>query len=466
MQTRQHLGSVRLAVLLMALYAMVACGGYGNNTTNVTPTGQPGSTIGGGAVTMAAVHFSDSPSDRVVSFELTISSITLTASDGSTVTLLSTPRRVEVTHVSGTTEPLALPSIPQGTYNSATVVVSAPDVVFIDNSGHEIEKKDGTLTKTINIALNPALVVGATPVVLTIDFDARASITIDPVSGNVTVNPLANLIRNNLPQQQNEQEAEDGEFEHVVGQVTASSANSFSITTSAGVSLTFSTTAATSFEGAAGAAALTVNALVRVEGRTQSDGALFAKEVEVLSANGMEAEGLITATTGNPVTSLTMVVQDLSGGGMTANNLGSTVTVSISNRTRFRVDSGKVDLSGLNLPAFSASSLSRGQRVEAESDVAVSNNTINAESIKLQQQALVGAVSAVNGSQFTLTVPDDSAFKLLTGVNTVRVISQSNTELKNGATITAGSIVKVRGLVFFEPAQGWFTMVAGRITTP
>src|SRR6185369_13255182 len=221
-----------------------------------------------------------------------------------------------------------------------------------------------------------------------------------------------------------------------------------------------------SFEGAAGAAALTVNALVRVEGRTQSDGALFAKEVEVLSANGMEAEGLITATTGNPVTSLTMVVQDLSGGGMTANNLGSTVTVSISNRTRFRVDSGKVDLSGLNLPAFSASSLSRGQRVEAESDVAVSNNTINAESIKLQQQALVGAVSAVNGSQFTLTVPDDSAFKLLTGVNTVRVISQSNTELKNGATITAGSIVKVRGLVFFEPAQGWFTMVAGRITTP
>jgi hypothetical protein len=48
----------------------------------------------------------------------------------------------------------------------------------------------------------------------------------------------------------------------------------------------------------------------------------------------------------------------------------------------------------------------------------------------------------------------------------VRVISQSKTELKNNVTLTNGSIVKVRGLVFFEPAQGWFTMVAGRITTP
>lgn len=465
MQMRKRLSSARLTVLLMALYCLVACGGYGNNSSNPTTPGQTGNT-GGGAVTMAAVHFSDSPSDRVVSFELTITSITLTASDNSVITLLSTPRRVEVTHVSGTSEPLALPSIPQGTYTLATVVVSAPDVVFIDNSGHEVEKKDGTLTKTITIPLSPALVVGATPVVLTFDFDARASITIDPVSGNVTVNPLANLLRSNISGQQNEQEVEDGEFEHVVGQVTTSSANSFSITTSAGTALTFTTTSATSFEGAAGSAALTANTLVRVEGRTQNDGTLFAKEVEVLSTSGTEAEGLVTAITGNPVTSLTMVVQDSSGSGMSSNNLGSTVTANISNNTKFRVDAGKVDLSGLNLPAFSASTLSRGQRVEAESDSAISNNTVNADSIKLQQQALVGAVSAVNGSQFTLTVPDDSAFRLLTGQNTVRVISQSKTELKNNVTLTNGSIVKVRGLVFFEPAQGWFTMVAGRITTP
>jgi hypothetical protein len=461
----RHLGSVRLAALLMVLYSMVACGGYGNNSSNTPSSGQIGGTVGGGAVTMAAVHFSDSPSDRVVSFELTISSITLTASDGSTATLLSTPRRVEVTHVSGTSEPLALLFIPQGTYVSAKVIVSAPDVVFIDNSGHEVEKEDGTLTKTITIPLNPSLVVGATPVVLTFDFDARASITIDPVSGNVTVNPLANLLRNNISELQQEQDVENGEFEHVVGQVASSTANSLSITTSAGVSLTFSTTSATSFENVAGAAALEMNSLVRVEGRTLTDGTLLAKEVEVLSANGMEAEGLITRTTGNPVTSLAMVVQDL-GGGMTANNLGSTLTVNISNRTRFRVDNGKVDLSGLNLPTFSASTLSRGQRIEAESGASVSNNAINAESIKLQQQALVGAASAVNGSQFTLTVPDDSAFKLLTGQNTLRVTSPSSTELRNGATITAGTIVKVRGLVFFEPAHGWFTMVAGRISTP
>jgi hypothetical protein len=416
---------------------------------------------------MSVVNFADSPSDRVVAFELTVNSVSLTRSDNSTVALLSTPRRVEVTHVSGSAEPLVACAVPQGTYASAAIVVSAPDVVYIDNSGREVEKKDFSATKTINIVFNPALVVGTMPLVLTIDIDARGSLTIDAVSGNVTVSPNATVSRSNISENENEQEVENGEFEHIIGKVTASSATAFTIGVGASASpMTFNTNSTTSFEGVAGAGGLAVGTLVRIEGRTQMDGSLLAKEVEVISANGTEAEGLTTATTGNPVSSFNVVVQDGNGSGMSSSSLGTTITANISNRTKFGIDNGKIDLSGLALPAFSAGSLSKGQRVEAESDNPIAGGVLSAESVKLQSQALVGAVSAITGSQFTLTVPDDSAFKLLTGKNTLTVFTQRNTRMKNGVAVTQGVIVKVRGLVFFDPAQGTFTMVAGRITTP
>jgi hypothetical protein len=429
------------------------------------PAPNPG---GGGSALMAAtiVTIADSPADRVVSFELTVNSVTLTKSDSSIVQLLSAPRRVEITHVSGSAEPLTLQAIPQGTYTSMSIVVSAPEVVFIDNAGHTVQKEDQTFTKTINITFNPALQAGATPVVLTIDVDARGSLIIDAVNGNVTVNPVAVVSLNNIAEQQNEQEVENGELEHIVGQVTASSSNSFTIQTGAGSTIPFTTNSTTEFEGVTGAANLTINMLVRVEGRTAMDGSAVAKEVEVLSPDGMEAEGIVTSTTGNPVTSFNVVAQDGSGNGMTSSMKGAVLTVNVNNGTRFRVDEGNVDLGGLTLPTFDASTLSKGQRLEAESDAAAVNGVLTAESVKLQQQALVGAISAISGMQFTLTVPDDSAFKLLTGKNTLTVLTQSKTRMKNNVTITQGAVVKVRGLVFFETARAAYTMVAGRISTP
>ena len=463
MERGNAIKSAVVLTLFGVLTILAGCGGGGGGSTVVPPGGGPQAA----GSTMSVVNFADSPSDRVVAFELTVNSVTLTRSDNSTVTLLSTPRRVEITHVSGSAEPLVTSAVPQGTYASAAIVVSAPDVVYVDNSGREVEKKDSSATKTINIVFNPALVVGTMPVVLTIDIDARGSLTIDAVSGNVTVNPNATVGRSNISENENEQEVENGEFEHIIGKVTASSATAFTIGVGASASpMTFNTNAATSFEGAASAASLAVGTLVRVEGRTQVDGSLLAKEVEVISANGTEAEGLITATTGNPVSSFNVVVQDGNGSGISSSSLGTTITVNISNRTKFRIDDGKIDLSGLALPAFSAGSLSKGQRVEAESDNPIAGGVLSAESVKLQSQALVGAVSAITGSQFTLNVPDDSAFKLLTGKNTLTVFTQRNTRMKNGVAVTQGAVVKVRGLVFFDPGQGTFTMVAGRITTP
>ncbi len=455
---KSFLAGTLLTITLVLLWT--SCGG-GSNSTGGSFTPPPSGS------TAAVVNITDSPSDRVVSFEVTINSLTLISSDGSSVVVFNTPRRLEVTHASGSAEPLGVTVFPQGTFTSAKVVVTSPDVTFIDDSGHAVEKNNAGSTSTITVPFSPALVVGSTPVVLTVDFNAAGSISINLANNSVTVNPTADVRHDDVPGSGGEagEDVEDGQFEHIVGQVSGVSGSNFTVNSN-GTSITFATDSSTSFEEGATFASITVNAMVRVEAVTQQNGTPLAKEVEVLNAVANETEGIVTSTNGSPVTSFSLVVQDGSGAGMNDAMMGGNLSVAVDGQTRFRIDQGDIDFSGLSLPDFNAASLSKGQRVEADADAAPSNGAVLAESVKLQQQALTGTISNASSSQFTLTVADDSAFKLLTGSNSLAVFTQRNTQLKNGATITNSANVKVRGLVFFDTNSNSFTLVAGRISTP
>jgi hypothetical protein len=93
--------------------------------------------------------------------------------------------------------------------------------------------------------------------------------------------------------------------------------------------------------------------------------------------------------------------------------------------------------------------------------------TINASEIDLEQQGLSGTVSGYTGAPpttFTLTLPADCAFTTLTGSTTINVFQQAGTELWGMTTITNGSTVHVRGLLFFD--AGTYKLVAGRIMAP
>jgi hypothetical protein len=470
MHARSVVGYIRWMTTTAALGLAILLAACGGGTTSQLSAPMPNPPLASGSSTVLNVNIGDSPSDRVIAFELTINSLVLTRSDNTTVTVFSTPRRVEVTHLAGTTEPLVLAvAVPQGTYTSATITVSAPEVVFIDSSGRKVEKEDPSFNKTITLNLNPPLVAGTNPLVLTLDANVAASVSIDLVTGNVTINPV--FILTNLPlpaaEHEDEEKPENGELEDIVGQVTNVSATSFTLKAGqSGVMLTFNVNSLTTFEEVGGLSAIPVNALVKVEGVTQSDGKLLAKEVELLEMEGIDAEGLITATTGNPVSSFTLVVHDGSGDAMNSAMLGSSVSVTVDSRTTFALNSVDIDLSGLTLPAFSASSLTKGQRVEAETEnTSMSNAILNARSVKLEQQALTGQISALAGGQFTLTVPDDSAFMLLTGKSTVTVQTQRNTEIKD-LNLSNGITARVRGLLLFDPSRASYVMVAERVTNP
>jgi len=286
----------------------VGCGG---SSSSPNPPPGPGPT----PQTATQVKVGDAPADRVVTFEVTVGPISMTPTSGSAVTVLSGTQRVELSHLSGTNEPLSLLNVPQGSYSSASITVSNPEVTFINNLG-VLVKLEPAFNQAITINFSPALTVGASSLVVDIDLNIANSLTFD-AQGNVTgVNLSASSFKVSTAAVAAEdvQGDDDGELEDTTGVITAVNGSSFTLTVDqTGVPLTFTTDANTQFNDGA---SLTANTIVTVEGVTKSDGTLYAKEVEgIEDASGAEAEGLITQVTGNPATQLTFVADHGMGSG-------------------------------------------------------------------------------------------------------------------------------------------------------
>jgi Domain of unknown function (DUF5666) len=455
-----------LIVFATAVFA-VGCGSsMAGTATTPTPTATPQTKI--------QVKIGDAPAARVIAFEVTVGPITLTDDTGNATTVLSKTQRIELSHLSGTNEPLSLLNIPQGSYKSAAITVSSPEVTFINSAG-STQKIEPVLNQSIVINFSPSLAIGGSSAIVSIDVNVANSLTFD-AQGNITgvnLNASSFSFVSSIVAQEDRQGHDDGELEDTTGTVTAINGTSFNLTVSGtGAQLTFTTDNKTEFEDGTSLSTLTVNSIVTVEGSTRSDGSLYARKVEgIENENGAEVEGLITSVTGSPATSLTFVTDHGTGSGMDDAKVGDTATADVSN-ARFEVKTGDIDTSSIgNLPSsefpFDASSVHPGQRVEVESHDAMTGMTLGAEKVRLQQQALVGSVSGLSGTTlsgpatFTLKLPTDSAFSILSGQSTVHVLWQPGTDLHGLTAISNGDSIRVRGLVFFNGSTA--TIIARRI---
>ena len=461
---QQLFSAIGLALIVGLALGMAGCG-----STSTSSNLPPGSPPPPGSAAMT-VNMGDPPVDSIVEFEITVSQITLTDTSNNNVNVLSQPARVELSHVNGTIEPIAVMHIPAGTYTKATLTVSNPEVEIINSSG-QVQKLTSTLasnTAVVNFTPNLVVTTGM-PITLNFDFDLAASVSISGTTATIT--PTFTATVNQADANENEQKDENGENEDVTGTVTGVSPPSFTISVEqSSQSLTFTTDANTKFEGVAGVSGLTNGMIVEVDSVTQSDGSHLATKVEVEDAgtNGLEAEGLVTSTTGSPVTQFQIVVQEVEGPGSNLPTLGSTLTVNVTNNTAFRIgESRDIMLSGLSFtPVFDASSLAKAQDVEADSSTS-DPTTITAQKVTLKQQGVSGLVSNFTQidsthASFTLTPAADSAFDRLSGQTSLTVLTQPNTEIKT--SISNGATVRVRGLLFFS--GGTYTMVAGKVKTP
>src|SRR5271170_5472873 len=97
---------------------LIACGSSNNMTANPAQNPPP-------ANAQVAVYGQDAPLATVVTFQLTLMS--LTASDGvNTTTLLSTPQTVDFARLQGLRTLLDLNTAPPGSYTSITLTLANP----------------------------------------------------------------------------------------------------------------------------------------------------------------------------------------------------------------------------------------------------------------------------------------------------------------------------------------------------
>jgi hypothetical protein len=435
---------VYLFTLLCVVFALLLTGCGGGSKSQVS--------TGAGQVVLQT---GDAVNDQIAKLELNISSITLTgvSPTATTANLLAKPAEVEFSHEAGTFEPLTLANLPPGTYNGATITVTGAEVVVL-NAGVPAKVTASVSGSPVSVTF-ANITVTTTPLFLNFDLDLAGSVVLNgtPIT-SATITPKFNVTSAATPPAGGEgnEDHDNGEMDDVHGSVKSIAAPNFTVTTKT-TDITFATDANTRFkDGITQLSDLKVGDIVEVDGITKSDGTKLATKVEREGNEaGEEAEGLISALD-NPLTKITIVHQVDSS----STTPPLTVDIGVNASTVYSVRADKLNIIA---PAFDATHIGKGQRIEA--DASNSTAPITATKVKLREQALIGTVAASpapTASGFTITISPTSAFGQLSGATSVAVTFAGGATQKT--TPVAGATIRARGLVFFN--AGVYTMIAVR----
>ena len=469
--------SVVAALLVLSLsFALAACGG-GSSASTSTPTPTPTPTPT--ATTAVQVNMGDSPADWMLAFTMNITSMSLTGSNGS-ATVVSSSVPMEMMHLMGVMQPLAMIKAPQGTYTGASVTVGSATVMYMDPTTKQPVQKTISGPMTATVTFSTPVTVGSIPMAMGFDLDLANSVTAD-TSGNLTMTPMFH-VTSGMQGSGNPADFANGGIQQMMGSVSSTSGSSFTMSSmQAAQSFTFMTNSSTVFSGTS-MSAMGSGMIVIIDATLQSDGSLMASKVQsMMSSGGVMGGGIMTAVTGTPPTSLTMVMQNGTGAGMMSSAFAAGVTVNMNGSTTYQIDQDGVDMSGLPFtPVFDVNHIYPGQSVMPISSSTMAGGgmgggmmggssmagTITATEVELEMQGLNGttstAVSSGSTTSFTLTLPAGSAFNTLTGATKVTVFQQTATTVGGTSPIASGATVHAFGLLFYDAGQ--WKMVAARIT--
>jgi Domain of unknown function (DUF4382) len=457
------------ALVVLAASALVGCGG-GSTPATTPPTAN---------TTAVLVNMGDSPSDRVMAMSMTISAMGFTNSSGTSVAALSSPMTLEMLHLMGTMQPAAMPKLPQGTYTQMSVTVSSAIVSYVDPTTHNVIQKTVSGPMTATMTLNPALTVGSSAMVMNLDMDVAHSVSIDG-SGNVTMTPTFRPFANTA--MANATDPEHGGMMHMIGSVSSTAGNSFTMSTLSGMQFSMATSTGTQFQNMGGMGSMGNGLILMVNGIMQPDGSINAQYVQnMMTSGGLMAMGTVAAVTSSPATQLSLVPMDGIGSGMMSSVLANGMTVDVGSGTTYSIDKDGVDMTGLPFtPEFDATRIYAGQLVSSASSSGMAGGggmmgggmggmtnagTQTASSVRLEPQGLNGSVNnytaGAGTATFALTVASDSVFASLTGATSITVFQQAGTQLRDITSVTNGASVHVRGLLFLD--SGTYKLVATRI---
>ena len=432
---------------------------------------------GGAGTTPNLVLFAeDQASGNVLSFELTVSSVTMSTATGSPVTVLPSAEAVplEWRHLGLGPTVIQTASIAAGTYTTMNVTVVSPRLTVFD-----------PLTGSFP-AVTPAACAGASfsvdiPINVTIasdtvtglrlDLNLRDSIELNAMN-NLCLRPLFDVVPSSfivgqLP----------GDIDGVLGTVgnLSTSGGRFDFTVfSSNELVTVLTDTNTNFEGPTGLSNLANGERVLVDAQLQSAGNFLAQDVirETTSTSAQQLRGLVLARTpdvgAGDLTSLNLLVMDAIPAPPGAQEPGEIVTVTVDATTSFRISTEDLTVAVFPNLDFDRQTLRIGQFVHVVQRVGAAGFT--GDSITLEEISLTGVVGANVGLNSFDFIPDGDFFAL-NGLGQITVVTDVQTEFENmpaglGSLQPNISIVGVRGVLVFQGGNGVLVVKRVRLLGP
>ena len=391
---RKHL--IGFTFVIVAALAVLSCGG--SSTTSQTATTPAGS----GQV---ALMGTDAPVCGVASFDVTITSATLTPQGGGTpVSVIdsSNPVTVDFASLMGFNTLLNMSSVPAGTYSQITFTfMPNPSLTVLDGTPPAPTDVSATLTQTtVTANIKPALQVTANGSTgLTLDFRLFQSIQTDPTSGQITgqVDPSIAVTPAVITSLNGMGELDD--FYGIVQTITTTSSNSnfmgsFTLKIRNKRSFQVNIDSNTKFQGVSDLSGLTQGMLVEVDARIDKDGNIVAKYVESEDETDATKAAFVgpilsvTTDSTGAATQLTMFVRAEHPDVSATVPLRSKVTVNLSTSTGFRIAALGANLSAF---LFNASAIARGQHVVVHGPfTGGATPTVTANMIVLRPQPVLG----------------------------------------------------------------------------
>src|SRR5581483_988045 len=470
MQRSSDVGKLVLSGLLMGLALLSGCGGNSSMSPHPPVSGEN---------THVVVLLTSTSNDKVMQFDMAMTSVSLNDSSGKSVSLFSknfvqngATGLTQFIPLNGAAQPLATVSVPQGTYTSATVNVAqcqfaVADVVSGGLVGSTFEQGlcgQGTGNTTVNLA-SPITISGQ-GMALALNLQIPQSYTLtSTVTGPslFTISPVFTLTPVSIAA--NPTDLNNGKITGLEAQIASvnPAGNSFTAQTADGTMLNLSSSATTQFQGVSGLAALTAGTLVNLDSAIQMDGTLQATRLEVANPAAVVYDLMLPLSPASPPG--TTISQPLEC--FPAPTFPLCISAFfISGSSVFRVSGQAINLANLPFtPIFDGSNLILGQ------NVAVGSNTSTlgqggevAADITLVPQTLNGTVTAVatagNFDVYTVALAPYhiipvmqqlavvAPFATIANPTTVTVYADSSTQQLQSGTIGPGSLLRFRGLLF------------------
>ncbi len=432
---------------------------------------------GGGGTTPNLVLFAeDQASGNVLSFELTISSITMSTAGGSPVTVLSGAEAVplEWRHLGLAPTVIQTANIAAVTYTAMNVTVVSPRMTVFDpltGSFPAVTPAACTgasfnVTIPINLVIASSTLTGAR-----LDLNLRDSVEFDAMN-NFCLRPLfavvpTSFVVGQLP----------GDFDGVLGTVSnlSTSGGRFDFTVfSSNELVTVTTDTNTHFEGPAGLGNLANGERLLVDAQLQTGGSFLGQDVirESTSTTAQQLRGLVLSRTpdlgAGDLTSLNLLVMDAIPTPPGAQEPGEIVTVTVDATTAFRISTEDLPTGVFPNLDFDRQTLRIGQFVHVVQRSGATGFT--ADSVTLQEISLTGTVGPSVGFNSFDFVPDGDFFPL-NGLGLITVSTTVETEFENmpaglGSLQPNISIVGVRGVLVFQGGNGVLVIKRVRLLGP